>query len=101
MLVLEFCLGHSRMFVFSLVQQPSVCIAAMTILLPLRAVCLCPADGAGSLQSNTPDAASISSQHQGTTSNNQKAPDALSIWGEEDFVIGKIPEDPPPFELCH
>ncbi|KAL0047647.1 hypothetical protein WJX82_008449 [Trebouxia sp. C0006] len=58
-------------------------------------------DGAGSLQSNTPDAASISSQHQGTTSNNQKAPDALSIWGEEDFVIGKIPEDPPPFELCH
>ncbi len=99
MLVLEFCLGHSRMFVSSLAQQASVCIAAMTLFLPEQ--CVCPADGAGSLQSNTPDAASISSQHQGTTSNNQKAPDALSIWDEEDFVIGKIPEDPPPFELCH
>ncbi|KAL0037575.1 hypothetical protein WJX77_003393 [Trebouxia sp. C0004] len=58
-------------------------------------------DDAGSLQSRTPDAASNSLQHQGTISSNQKAHDASCIWDDEDFVIGKIPEDPPPFELCH
>ena len=99
MLVLEFCLGHSRMFVSSLAQQASVCIAAMTLFLPEQ--CVCPADGAGSLQSNTPDAASNSLQHQGTIASDQKAHDASCIWDDEDFVIGKIPEDPPPFELCH
>lgn len=75
------------------------CIAAMTFSSPFRAICVCPADG--SLQSNTPDAASISLQHQSTMSNDQKVHDALCIWDEEDFVVGNIPEDPPPFELCH
>lgn len=32
-------------------------------------------------------------------SNGQLAPD-LSAWTAAEFVIGKIPEDPPPFELC-
>ena len=72
---------------------------AMTLALPFRVICDCPADGARSLQSNTPDAASNSLQHQGTISSIQK--DVSCIWDDEDFVIGKIPEDPPPFELCH
>lgn len=33
-------------------------------------------------------------------SNGQPAPD-LSAWTAAEFVIGKIPEDPPPFKLCH
>ena len=32
-------------------------------------------------------------------SNRQPAPD-LSAWTAAEFVIGKIPEDPPDFELC-
>ena len=32
--------------------------------------------------------------------NGQPAPD-LSAWTAAEFFIGKIPEDPPPFELCH
>ena len=32
-------------------------------------------------------------------SNGQTAPN-LTAWSAAEFVIGKIPEDPPPFELC-
>ena len=31
----------------------------------------------------------------------QKQTTDYSPWAVEDFVIGRIPEDPPPFELCH
>ncbi len=91
---------YVRLFTLATVQ-PSVCIATVTLVLPFRAVCVCPADGAGSLQSNTPDAASNSLQHQGAIASNQNTHDASGTWDDEDFVIGKIPEDPPPFELCH
>ena len=36
----------------------------------------------------------------GIVSNGQSAPEA-SAWTATEFVIGKIPEDPPPFELCY
>ena len=37
---------------------------------------------------------------EGQSAAHQPASNAAP-WAVEDFVIGKIPEDPPPFEVCH
>ncbi|KAL3138847.1 hypothetical protein ABBQ32_005679 [Trebouxia sp. C0010 RCD-2024] len=69
-----------------------------------------PAFGGGvaaSLQTPSPGGTGLADQAvagtgnpAGTISNGQSAPE-VSAWTATEFVIGKIPEDPPPFELCH
>jgi len=59
----------------------------------------CCADDTSPLpQADVLNASSDQLQQQGISAT---ALDPSSRWTTEDFVIGKIPEDPPPFELCH
>ena len=55
------------------------------------------AEGTGVAAQAVPDNTATNPLH--VVSNGQPAPDS-SAWTAAEFVIGKIPEDPPPFELC-
>ena len=46
------------------------------------------------------DVAAVAPNQTAGSAAQQQVSDA-SPWAVEDFVIGRIPEDPPPFELCH
>lgn len=56
-----------------------------------------PAGSTGVAVQAVPGNAAATTSH--VVQGGQPAPD-LSAWTAAEFVTGKIPEDPPPFELC-